>query len=130
MKNDNGQKPTLGGGLGPIGRGGAFPDQLSGNRQEPCPTIEDKWRYREALAAALRKRGRGRPPTEWRRELREPMLAVMRARPAIKSSEWARELFNEDCGVGAALRKLNVSLRTIENWLSSIKPGRRIPKRK
>jgi hypothetical protein len=130
MTDDNEQKPRIGGGLGLIGRGGVFPGQSSGDRPEPCSVIDDKRRHREALAAALRKRGRGRPSTEWRRELRGPMLAVMRDRPNIKQSEWARTLFEEDCGVGAALREFRVSLAAIQNWLSSIKPGSRIAKRK
>jgi hypothetical protein len=74
---------------------------------------------RHALAAALRNyRRHGAPVKKWRKDLREPMLAVMTKFPDASDAEIARKLWE------AELRKsANISIRTIQNWLSEIRRG-------
>jgi hypothetical protein len=75
--------------------------------------------FDSALATALRNyRRRGAPVTKWRIELREPMRTVMTKCPDASDAEIARILWEDE------LRKsANISIRTIQNWLSVIRRG-------
>jgi hypothetical protein len=74
---------------------------------------------RHALATALRNyRRRGAPVKKWRKNLREPMRAVMAKHPDVSDAKIARRLWEIE------LRKsANISIRTIQNWLSAIRRG-------
>jgi hypothetical protein len=72
------------------------------------------------LKVALRgNRRRGAPVRWWRKKLREPMLAIMAKFSDASGAEIARRLEVE---LG---QSENIDVRTLQNWLSMIKRGRR-----
>jgi hypothetical protein len=62
---------------------------------------------------------RGAPVRWWRKKLREPMLAIMAKFSDASAAEIARRLEVE---LG---QSENIDVRTLQNWLSMIKRGRR-----
>jgi hypothetical protein len=74
-----------------------------------------------ALATAFfdcrRRRRRGAPIRKWRKNLREPMRAVMEKHPDASDAEIARLLLETN-----VLKRANVIARTV-HWLSTIRRG-------
>lgn len=75
-----------------------------------------------ALAAAIiasdsNRRRRGRPVANWRKELRDEVLAVWNGDPTLKATLLAAALIASD------LCKVRVSPLTMANWLSCIRKG-------
>jgi len=109
MEEDEKNLPIFGFGLG---------GPLQPGERTPQQQIDDVL-ARHALATALRKyRRRGAPVKKWRKDLREPMLAVMEKFPDVSDAEIARKLWEFE------LRKNeNIGVRTIQNWLAEIRRG-------
>jgi hypothetical protein len=84
--------------------------------------------HREALVKALRawqpRPRRGAPVKDWRKQLRAPIVAVMRQYPEFSNAQIARVLF--DGWDEKSLRRTAgiANIQTIQNWLSEIRRGR------
>ena len=107
MEEDEKSLPIFGFGLG---------GPLRPGERTPQQRIDD---VRHALATALLNyRRRGAPVKNWRKNLREPMRAVMEKHPDASDAEIARILLETD-----VLKRANVIAHTIQNWLSTIRRG-------
>lgn len=110
MEEDKKRLPIFGFGLG---------GPLRSGERTPQQSIDDA-QARHALATALLNyQRRGAPVKKWRKDLREPVLAVMAEDPALSNAKMARILWKiEPC------KSANINnVRVIENWLSAIRRG-------